>query len=122
MTGDDWDVSSCIGSMWSHMQSRAERETEWEEKWHASQPMMDQFLACYKRRQLADKEREKEEQAEKGKGGGPGSSADASIPEAEAEPDMQGFTPPQNLVQQAAGRAATWATRSGWGGSATPRF
>ena len=73
--------------------------------------MMKQFLACYKREQLADRER-KGEGASSGGSGSSSSSGDTN----------QGFAPPANLIQQKANLRGAWATRGGWGGKTDNRF
>jgi hypothetical protein len=108
---EDWDLSSCLMSMWSHMDSRVEAEKDWAEKWHANKNMMKQFLACYKREQLADRER-------KGEGAGSGGSGSSSS----SGDTNQGFAPPANLIQQKANLRGAWATRGGWGGKTDNRF
>ena len=105
--GKNWDLSACLMSMWSHMDSRAVAEKDWAEKWHANHNMMKQFLACYKREQLADLERERQ-----------GSSSSSSS----SSSDTMGFSPPANIIQQRANLRGAWATQGGWGGKHDNRF
>ena len=56
---ENHDQSSCLMSLWAHMDGKSEVEAEWATKWHATENMMKQFLACYKREQLVELERQK---------------------------------------------------------------
>ena len=126
-------------SMWAHMDAKAGEEEEWESKWHATENMMKQFLACYKREQLVELERQKfgtvAAGADAGKAGittGKGfiesrsaSSSSGYVDTGKGGVGLQDImeeAPPQNILQKKAGLSGSWASRGGWGGSSTGRF
>ena len=122
--GPDRDRSSCIMSMWSHMESCCEKEKEKSYEWHPNESMMKQFLACYKREQLADLERKRAEESGKGSGKDAGATEATAVAGAAGPSDAgKGKTkgPTGKDVEQAV-KVSGWASRGGWGGSATPRF
>ena len=120
-------------SMWAHVDAKADGEADWDTKWHATNNMMQQILACYKREQLVELERQKgitatgEEAGKAGITSGKGSSSSSSgfvnVGKGGAGlEDIMDFAPPQNFIRAKANQAGSWASRGGWGGSATPRF
>ena len=127
-------------SMWAHMDGKAEVEAEWDAKWHATENMMKQFLACYKREQLVELERQKfgtvAAGADAGKAGittgkgfvesGSASSSSSGYVDTgkggAGLQDVMDQAPPVNIIQKKAGLTGSWASRGGWGGSSTARF
>jgi len=116
--GNEWDIDNCMMSLWSHMYSSADREKNWDKKDqnHATENTMTQFLACYKRGQLAEKEKEREN---KRLGDSPGSNTRGSSSSSHGNlapgDDVQNFRPPANIFQSVAGIPGRWASQGGWG-------
>ena len=130
--GRDWkitsehDQNSCLMSMWSHMDAKAENEANDFPKWHATQHFMQQLLACYKREQLAELERiqaaeGKQKGASEGKGAA-SSSSSGPLQQLGPPPDVMGFAPPANIIQQGANKPGAWTAQGGWGGASGGRF
>ena len=126
---EDVDEASALGSLWAHLNSRADREDDWEldDKQHGTHQFLQQLQACYKRMQLADMEKEREEAGMiEGPDGARALNPDApgsawsdwhekirkpAVPAS----DKTTWAAPATLGVQAGFR---WATSGGWGGRA----
>ncbi len=128
---EDVDEAKALGSLWAHLNSRADREDDWEldQKWHATHQMLQQVQACYKRMQLADVEKEREEAGMiEGPDGARALNPDAPVnawsdyhdlvrKPAVPAGDRTAWTAPATFGH--AGPAGfRWATSGGWGGRA----
>ena len=104
------DVKDRLNSLWSHFHSRVEKEKDWEDKWHPDDTMMKQYLACYKRGQMAEKEAQREAAQQEDEESQDGEEGEED--EEQEEETSMGIQPPEVLP----GKRGSWIRKDGWTG------